>query len=132
MSEQLQSGKTSVTGTVVSTPATNNSTPLSGFLTANATTTIATVPANRRWTIVSCWLQQANNGAAVAGCQLRFNGVAAVTLSSNGLSTTIVAAGGLNMEFNNGIVLSAGQTIDTVVPANFSGGYSIAYVSEVV
>lgn len=130
MAVVMSSGNTSVTGNVTAVEAVANATPLSGALTPNATTVIGTVPANKKWTIISIFLQQDNTGAVVAGSSIRLNGVAAVSCRTNGLNTATISTAALNLSYGNGFLLTAGQTIDTVVAANVQGAYSIAYVEE--
>lgn len=131
MPASVSSGNTSVTGTVTSTPLIHTLSALSGSVT-NTTTTMGTVGAGKKWTIISVQVSAYQLGANTNTTDVRFNDVVffqAAVQSTAGLDANVTER--IVWGYNDGPKLTAGQTVKMVGNSATGNAYvTVTYVEE--
>lgn len=140
MSDSFNTGKVHVDGTVTAagTFTASKMTPVilsSGDIT-NSTSDMGTVPANKRWIIVSCSLMlnmgsDSSNGTG----SLKLNNVEILQGRLSGLNTAsgVNTANALNFDYTTAPILTAGQKIQAYSSsANVHTFANVVYIEESV
>lgn len=111
MSQTVNSGNVVATITL-SAASKRTVTPVEGVVNNSATTTVATVGAGKKWTIVGCSLTSSVLGAVTPLCKAMANGVSILAHTVAGSATyPVVAASSQSWAYTDAPVITAGQTL---------------------
>lgn len=131
MGGNVQTGLTSVTGTVEALPSRNTVVIATQTRSSAGTTTIGTVPANKVWRIIYMQVCMTVTGSSTNASQILLNGVIAMEVRPTG---TTGSYGGLSeaatFDFGACPVLTAGQLAVLTTVSNDYGRGVIGYVEE--
>jgi len=129
----IQTGLTSVTGTVTSTEQKRTAITVSDDITANATTTVGTVPASKVWRILSVSISLYVNGANSGSVLMQLEGVqvAKCALTGDAATSSLVDRQTITWNYASAPVLVATDIIEIIsASAVGRGTYSYSYIEE--
>lgn len=129
MSFNSSSGTVNVTGNVSAVNTKYTPVLISASSVNNTTTTLGTVPANRRWIITYIHLALKAGTETIASVNL--NSIKAMEMdvsatASQGLSDSAT------FQYSEGYILTAGQTVTCTCGTNGLAFASVMYIEEVV
>lgn len=122
-----------ISGNVTAAAATYTPSFVKTNATGAATTTLKTVPAGRKYTIIGYTIGVTSNAASQAYCNLNANGTPVCEITAVGSATvndnhTMT----VTLPKESGIVVNAGNTISWTNSANGQGYCNVIYVDEAV
>lgn len=106
---------------------------LSATISTNGNTTIGTVGAGKKWTILGYTLGATANTASTVRIKLVANGVTIGAVSATGLATAPAAAAtSISLGYSAGYVLNAGEALVINLSTAQDCSYSVFYYEESV
>lgn len=106
-------------------------TVLAGTATANATTTVGTVPGGKVWRLIYAQLTDNCGNGTHTNMKLQAKGAIILELQTVGTATAnVFGYSCLNLDYNAAVVLAAGETLQTIMGAGMVPQYCFAYVQE--
>lgn len=134
MSQTVQSGLTDVTGVVQTTAATTALSNIIYLQKAGAgTSTVGTVPANKRWLIISIDFSAVTAGGAAAQAYLELNNKKVIYCYPTSTATAPgIEHASLVFNLEACPILTAAQTINITSSASITANVCVSYIEESV